>query len=283
MSDQRFISADAAPRLTSHLRALSLIAPLQRAEDNKGMLHVSAKTAERVDMRYLALAAIELLIDRMGAGGTAGRAELIEYLADLARLQSRNLSDPDATALAEHVFDGLTNARDRRARFKVRLFDPDQPEGVFFEFALLRAEPLPDGTVGYPVQDALDSDEIMSPSATLSEIRDRLTKLCQALESQDRTGDAAAARWRKGWQYIRALPEIVEDARRTARSHLHGLVGLVLNHLFEAGFVAVDERQDGNHLYVATPRFRMMLAEHASVPLLDLARGASEARENAHA
>lgn len=135
----------------------------------------------------------------------------------------------------------------------------------------------------YPAQDALDSDEIMSPSATLSEIRDRLTKLCQALESQDRTGDAAAARWRKGWQYIRALPEIVEDARRTARSHLHGLVGLVLNHLFETGFVAVDARQDGNHLYVATPRFRMMLAEHAAVPLLDVARGASAAREAAHA
>jgi hypothetical protein len=32
------------------------------------MLHISsAKAAERVDMRYLALAAIELLIDRMGA------------------------------------------------------------------------------------------------------------------------------------------------------------------------------------------------------------------------
>lgn len=135
----------------------------------------------------------------------------------------------------------------------------------------------------YPAQDALDSDEIMSPSATLSEIRDRLTKLCQALESQDRAGDAAAARWRKGWQYIRALPEIVEDARRTARSHLHGLVGLVLNHLFEVGFVAVDERQDGNHFYVATPRFRMMLAEHAAVPLLDTARAATAATESAHA
>jgi hypothetical protein len=127
----------------------------------------------------------------------------------------------------------------------------------------------------YPAQDVLDSDEITSPTATLSEIRDRLTKLCQALESQDRTGDTAAARWRKGWQYIRALPEIVEDARRSARSHLHGLVGLVLTHLYETGFVAVDERQDGNHLYVATPRFRMMLAEHAAVPLLDIARAAA--------
>src|ERR1700741_1390471 len=69
----------------------------------------------------------------------------------------------------------------------------------------------------YPAQDALDSDEIMSPSATLSEIRDRLSKLCQALESQDKAGQAAAGRWRKGWQYIRALPEIVEEARRPAR------------------------------------------------------------------
>ena len=135
----------------------------------------------------------------------------------------------------------------------------------------------------YPAKDVLDNDEIMSPSATLSEIRDRLTKLCQALESQDRHGDATAARWRKGWQSIRARPEIVEDAKRSARTHLHGLVGMVLNHLQECGFVAVDERQDGNHLYVATPRFRMMLAEHAAVPLLDLARSASNVQEAAHA
>lgn len=54
----------------------------------------------------------------------------------------------------------------------------------------------------YPAKDVLDSDEVMSPTATLSEIRDRLTKLCQALESQDRLGDATAARWRKGWQSI---------------------------------------------------------------------------------
>src|ERR1051326_2881693 len=44
----------------------------------------------------------------------------------------------------------------------------------------------------YPAQDTLDSDEIMSPTATLSEIRDRLSKLCQALESQDKAGDATA-------------------------------------------------------------------------------------------
>ena len=69
------LRTDTAPRLTSHLRALSLIAPLQRAEDTKGLLHISNDAAEGVDMRYLALAAIELLIDRMGAGDTARRAE----------------------------------------------------------------------------------------------------------------------------------------------------------------------------------------------------------------
>lgn len=135
----------------------------------------------------------------------------------------------------------------------------------------------------YPAKDALDNDEIVAPSATLSEVRDRLSKLCQALESQDKQGDVAAARWRRGWQYIRNLPAIVEDARRGSRSHLHGLVGLVLNHLHESGLVAVDERQDGNHMYVVTPRFRMMLAEHATVPLLDIARAAAIAHEVVHA
>lgn len=134
----------------------------------------------------------------------------------------------------------------------------------------------------YPASDALDSDDIMSPSASLSEIRDRLAKLCQSLESQDKQGGAAAQRWRKGWQYIRSLPEIVEDPRRSAKN-LHGLAGLVLGHLAENGFVAVDERPDGDHLYVATPRFRIMLAEHAAVPLLDIAREASSSQEVAHA
>lgn len=134
----------------------------------------------------------------------------------------------------------------------------------------------------YPAKDALDNDEIMAPSATLAEIRDRLARLCQALESQDKQADGAGARWRRGWQYIRSLPEIVEDARRSSRSHLHGLVGMVLNHLHDSGLVARDERQDGNHLYVATPRFRMMLAEHAAAPLLDVARAAGS-YEEAHA
>jgi len=128
----------------------------------------------------------------------------------------------------------------------------------------------------YPAQEALDDDDAVAPTATLSEIRDRLSKLCQALESKHQAGDPAAARWRRGWQYIRALPEIVEDARRVARTHLHGLVGLVLAHLHDTGFVAVDERADGDHLYAATPRFRMMLAEHAAVPLLDIAREAAQ-------
>src|SRR5262245_27982633 len=109
------LRSDTAPRLTSHLRALSLIAPLQRAEDTKGLLHVSSKDTARIDMRYLALAAIELLIDRMGAGNTASRAELIEYLACLACLQSSSLSQADADVLAQHVFDHLTNARERRS------------------------------------------------------------------------------------------------------------------------------------------------------------------------
>lgn len=139
-----------APHLTSHLRALALIEPLQRLKDTQAFLHVADPAAlEQTDVRYLALACIELLIDRMGAGGTASRGEVLEYLADLAVRQYRQIPESDALAIAEHVFDGLTNARERRTRFAARLFEPSTPEGVLLEFSLLRAEALADGSVGY--------------------------------------------------------------------------------------------------------------------------------------
>src|ERR1700738_4484490 len=37
----------AAPRLTSHLRALSLIAPIQKLEDTKGLLRTQGQAAAR--------------------------------------------------------------------------------------------------------------------------------------------------------------------------------------------------------------------------------------------
>lgn len=98
----------AAPRLTSHLRALSLIAPIQKLEDTKGLLHAEAGAADHVDLRYLALAAIELLIERMGAGGTASRADLLDYLASLAAIQWNGLAKEDAATLC-----GSANTADR--------------------------------------------------------------------------------------------------------------------------------------------------------------------------
>ena len=148
----------AAPRLTQHLRSLALIEPLQRVELAKTHLQLENPAgAERIDMRYLALAVIELLIERMGMGSTASRAELVEHLAGLARIQSHEITDQDAATVGEHVFDWLTNARDRRSRFAARLFDPGIPDRILFEFGLLRAEALTDGTVGYRLtQEAIE-------------------------------------------------------------------------------------------------------------------------------
>jgi hypothetical protein len=126
----------------------------------------------------------------------------------------------------------------------------------------------------YPLEDSLDADDMSAPTVRLSEVRDHLVKLCTTLESQHRGGEAVADRWRKGWQPLLAMPQINEDAKRISRTHLHGIVGLVLKHLTECGLAAEEERPDGDHLYVATPRLRLMLAEHACVPLLDIAREA---------
>lgn len=126
----------------------------------------------------------------------------------------------------------------------------------------------------YPHEDGLDADDLAAPTVRLSEVRDHLVKLCATLETQCQRGEATAERWRKGWQQLLSMPQISEDARRASRSHLHGLVALVLKHLTENGLAAEEERADGDNLYVATPRLRLMLAEHAAVPLLEAAREA---------
>lgn len=126
----------------------------------------------------------------------------------------------------------------------------------------------------YPEDDALDVDDLEAPTARISEVRDHLVKLCTTLESQHKRGEATAERWRKGWQQLLAMPQISEEARRISRSHLHGLVALLLQHLADSGLAAEEQRSDGDHLYVATPRLRLMLAEHAAVPLLEMAREA---------
>jgi hypothetical protein len=147
-----------APRLTSHLRALALLQPLQRVEDSKGSRQwVCAETPEQLDGRYLALATISFLIDRMGVGLVAARIEILQYVEGLARLQCPTIAAADAATAAEHVFDGLTNMRDRRARFRFTHFDPQHPERVTTEFALLRAEPVSSGGVGYRLtQEAIE-------------------------------------------------------------------------------------------------------------------------------
>lgn len=143
-------NSHSVPNLTSHLRVLALIEPLQRLKDTQAFLHLEdAKALESIDVRYLALACIEMLIDRMGSGGTARRAELLDHLASLAAMQYRAITSADAAIVAEHVFDGLSNARERRTRFMARIFDPHKPEGALLEFSLLCAEAIPEGGVGY--------------------------------------------------------------------------------------------------------------------------------------
>jgi hypothetical protein len=147
-----------APRLTGHLRALALLQPLQRVEDSKLLLHWSNRESTReVDARYLALATIEYLINRMGVGALASRVEILDYLSGLVNLQCGDIASEDAAAMAEHVFDGLSNAKERRARFASTHFDPQHVDRVTIEFALLRAEPAPDGSVGYRLtQEAIE-------------------------------------------------------------------------------------------------------------------------------
>ncbi len=213
-----------APHLTSHLRALALIEPLQRVEDSKMHLHVDdPKVVANIDLRYLALAIIELLIDRMGVGGTISRSEMIEHLAGFARIQRSTITDADSTTLAEHVFDWLTNARERRGRFTAHLFEPGTPGGVTLQFSLLRAEALPDGTVGYRLtQEAIEVhlSLLAQDPLTATQVSEMIVEEFLKRGLYDHAVSAAERTRTNSIRLAEALHLLMAEARRAIRKVL---------------------------------------------------------------
>jgi hypothetical protein len=224
MDDYTVARSGTAPHLTGHLRALALIEPLQRVEDTKTLLHVDdPEIVATIDMRYLALAAIELLIDRMGVGGTASRFEVVEHLAGLTRIQRSEITEKDSTALAEHVFDWLTNARQRRARFATHLFEPGTPGGVTLEFSLLRAEALPNGTVGYRLtQEAIEVhlSLLAQDPLTATQISEMIVGEFLKRGLYDHAASAAERTRTNSIRLAEALHLLMAEARRAIRKVL---------------------------------------------------------------
>ena len=132
--------------LTRRVRALVRTAPLHAMEAHKNNRSIDL---QRHDLRLLALAAIEAVVERMGFGYGASRDEVRERLLPLLSLMEPGIALEAADRVVELVLEELLNSGNRRLAFEVPYVSLEGGQGVAraVRFHLLREEETEDGEI----------------------------------------------------------------------------------------------------------------------------------------
>jgi len=130
--------------LARQLRHLVLTEPFARLMIDRNQWLPEAH-AEQIDLRYLALALLDQVMERstMEAGCTA--ADAVRFGAGLVQMLAPDIDDGDAARVAQKVLDLLLNARERHQEFSVRYYDPARRQWLARTFRLLRIAADEDG------------------------------------------------------------------------------------------------------------------------------------------
>jgi hypothetical protein len=122
----------------NRVRTLLLTAPLHSLHRNKAMRTSGIRD---VDVRSLALVALDMVIEGMGLGEGIARRDLVANLARLSVTFTGLDADPAFAEACEFVVDGLVNApRSETFREGYLAVDPGGPVLRDFEFRLLQEE-----------------------------------------------------------------------------------------------------------------------------------------------
>ncbi len=130
----------------------------------------------------------------------------------------------------------------------------------------------------YPTADAIDDADITPPSASATEVRERVTELCHRLKKlADEDPESLPMDLRPTWRYLLELPATMPQSDRASPSSLQGLVQIVLNHLENQKLLLQQERRGGEEgFYVPTDRYRILLARSTGTLLRTLHEIATE-------
>ena len=253
------------------VRALLRTGPLHDLETTKALRDGDWSP---YDLRGLALAAIDTVIDHMGLEFGASASQVRQRLASLAKLAASDRSADEHQRVAEAVLAGLLNDRRRREAFAVGYSDWSGRDHRRAEavFKLLEEVEAPDGTI---VLRATDEAVNLFVGALDRDIADAQAAAEAILGSQLRRGrldqavhTARAARLRS-IQFATRVQRVLESTRHDIRQvdwsrDVPELLDGALGHL--------EERLEVERHLVSTVRELVANAEggQAGATLLDL-------------
>ena len=145
-------ASESNPResLTSQQRNLLLAQPIARLSLDRGVIFKDDPTiADRLDVQYLALSAIDFVMERSAVEAGASPDEIVEHVAAEATSVKPSLTDEQSRKVGQVVLDYLGNARDGHKAFRIEYYDADRGGHSFHDFRLLALSVAADGTAKF--------------------------------------------------------------------------------------------------------------------------------------
>ena len=136
--------------LTSQQRNLLLAEPVARLSLERRVIFKDDPTiADHLDVQYLALSAIDFVMERSAVESGASPGEIVEHVATEATRVKPSLSDEQSRKVGQVVLDYLANARDGHKAFRIEYYDAGRGGYSFRDFRLLALSMAADGSAKF--------------------------------------------------------------------------------------------------------------------------------------
>lgn len=139
--------------LSRQQRNLLLLRPIFQLERYKTMLGDEGSTDRTlfhsIDTHYLALSALDLMMEATTVSSGSTSAEVVTHLGDVAGRMKPGLTSPQAHRIAEVVLDALDNKANNHREFTAEFFDASAGTTKSVRYRLVRFEPDADDIYRY--------------------------------------------------------------------------------------------------------------------------------------
>lgn len=124
--------------LTRQQRNMALTEPIARlSRDRRVIFKDDPALTERLDVQYLALSAIDFVMERSAIEAGASPDDIVEHVAGEAVRMKPALTEKQGRKAGQVVLDHLSNAREGHRTFRVEYYDGDRGCFSFQDFRLL--------------------------------------------------------------------------------------------------------------------------------------------------
>lgn len=136
--------------LTLQQRNLLLVEPIARLFlDRRVIFRDDPAVADHLDMRYLALSAIDFVMERSAIESGAEPEEIVDHVAAEAVRIKPSLAAEQGRKVGQVVLDHLANAREGHKAFRAEYYEAERGGSSFHDFRLLSLFVAADGLVRF--------------------------------------------------------------------------------------------------------------------------------------